>query len=181
MSMRRATLIVPTRDHNEDLFACLKSISESVDAKVWNVRVIVVDDHSPKAARDGLIDRALKFNTYRGVTVKAIFMGRNVGFIRCCNAALEAIAENGCSYGRKPPDFIGVLHDDVRVCKGWLDELAAELDGDIDAYCAASMSNSEHDEHSIYTLKLKEVRRLRQQGADPGADRRRRPHEIDGV
>ena len=51
MSMRRATLIVPTRDHNEDLFACLKSISESVDAKVWNVRVIVVDDHSPKAAR----------------------------------------------------------------------------------------------------------------------------------
>ena len=150
--MKKATLIIPTFNHNEDLFNCLKSLNESIDAKKWNVNVIVVDDHSTKSSREELISNTIKFNIYKNINVKPLFIERNRGFIRCCNIALKVVLEN-----KKQPEYIGFLHDDVKVYKNWIDELSDELDSDINAYCASSMSNSSLDEHSIYSLKIKDI------------------------
>ena len=150
--MKKATLIIPTFNHNEDLFNCLKSLNESIDAKKWNVNVIVVDDHSTKSSREELISNTIKFNIYKNINVKPLFIERNKGFIRCCNIALKVVLEN-----KKQPEYIGFLHDDVKVYKNWIDELSDELDSDINAYCASSMSNSSLDEHSIYSLKIKDI------------------------
>jgi len=151
--MKKATLVIPTRDHNEDLFNCLGNLNESIDAKKWNVKVVIVDDHSSKASREELITNTVKFSIYKNLSVKPMFIGRSVGFIKCCNIALDTILSS-----RKQPEYVGFLHDDVKVMKNWIDNLADELDSDINVYCASSMSNSELDEHSLCSLKLPSIK-----------------------
>ena len=150
--MKKVTLVIPTCNHNEDLFKCLKSINDTVDDKTWNVKVIVVDDHSTKQNREELITNIVKYNIYKNLTVSLIFNSRNVGFMKSCNVALKCILNE-----KKIPDYIGILHDDVKVLNNWIEKLTATIAEDISVYVASSMSNSSLDVHNIRNLKIREI------------------------
>lgn len=152
MKMKKVILIIPTYNHNEDLFKCLSSLNESIGSRKWNIRTIVIDDGSSKSSRDELISNIIKFGMYKNVNPKLMFLKKNQGFMKCCNIGLRSIIDSG-----KLPEYVGFLHDDVEVRAEWLDRLTKELDSDISVYAASSMSLNKLDIHNVFSLGIKEI------------------------
>lgn len=140
--MTKISFIIPTKDNPEDLKACLRSVNDSFNKKDYDVEAIIVDDRSSKADREDIITNFVKFNICGNMTVKTLFMQKNVGFIKACNAGIKCVLNE-----KKLPKYIGILHDDVFVLDGWLKNLESAFDDDISTWCVSSPSNSAADLH----------------------------------
>ncbi len=149
--MKNIALVIPTYNHIDDLLKCLKSINSSVDNKKYEVTVIVVDDKSSKNDRELLISNVVKFNIFKSIDVKLLFLSKNVGFMTACNAGIKSILN---SEKKKKPEYVGVLHDDVIITKSWFDNIIDALEEDITTYCASSLSMNELDAYSVKSLNL---------------------------
>lgn len=150
--MEKIDIIIPTKGHVSDLFSCLKHLNELNDAKSFDIEAVIVDDRSSKGDREDIITRVVKYDSYKNIKVKTVFLSKQLGFCKAVNVGLDYSLSK-----KKQPSYIGVMHDDVTVFDNWLSALVTELETSPAVYGASSLSTSKYDLHNVQSLKIPEL------------------------
>ena len=142
--MKRIHFVIPTRNNNDDLLNCLKSINRLAGLRKLFVYAIVVDDHSTKLSREVVVSNIVKFNMFKNIKVHTITLSKSYGFAKCCNIGLQSMFD----MTRKYPDFIGILHDDVVLPENWLLDMLKVFEDDKTVDFASSITSNQLDKLS---------------------------------
>lgn len=108
-------IIVPTFGREDDTIACF----QSVNATVWNARIIWVDNGSGEESREKVMQGCYGLNN-----LVPVWLDENIGFIKAVNTGLRLSTE----VWKSDSDCLVVMNNDVVVFPGWLDLMLKIMD-----------------------------------------------------
>lgn len=146
MSLKKyIDIIIPTKDRNDKLKKCLDSLTKNLvfDASLYYYNIIIVKEYSEKRVEKEFFT-LLKHPNYKCLNISYIVKKKEYGFTNSLNIGLIR-----CLAKRHKPDYIGFLHDDTIIFKGWLEYLMLPLEENVNIYGSGSITVNELDEQCI--------------------------------
>jgi hypothetical protein len=139
--MEKIDIIIPTKNHVDDLLKCLAALNKSFSQEEFQVDVIIIDDGSKKQEREKLIKNTKDYVLFKNFChINIVMTNKNIGFAKAINAGINIIKSKR---ERNKTGYIGILHDDTIVHENWIKSLISEFDHDVAA--VGSKSSNPND------------------------------------
>lgn len=139
---KHVDIIIATRDRDEKLRTCLTSLAKALtfDASLYLYNIIIVREHDGKRAPADFFN-LIKHPNFRCLNISYITLKNSSNFTKAINAGLLRSLSK-----KHVPEYIGFLHDDTIVFKGWLDHLIKPMEENLNIYGCGSITSNELDE-----------------------------------